>query len=115
MNVPPYGDTFKRALLHLANLRVRAQHTPDMTIRVSAGGFWYYTSSGASYLEFAGGNSSTITTPSSPNNRWTVIALTTTGTIVTIDGTAAASPVLPAVPRGRFPLAAIYILSLIHI
>ncbi len=109
MNVPPYGDTFKRALMNLANLKVSAQNTPNMTVKISAGGFWYYTSSGASYVEYAGGDSATITAPGSPNNKWVLITINSSGNLVNIEGSAAATPVLPGLPRGRFPLAAIYV------
>jgi len=34
MNIPPYGDTFKKALLQFANLKVKAQNTPNMTVYV---------------------------------------------------------------------------------
>jgi len=108
MNVPPYGDTLKKALLDLATLRVTAQDTPNMTVKISAGGFWNYTSTGASYIEYAGGSSATISTPGS-NAKWTLVTINSSGVLVNIDGTIAASPVLPTLPRGRFPLAAIYI------
>jgi len=39
MNIPPYGDTFRRALMPFANLKVRAQNVPNMTVYVSPGGF----------------------------------------------------------------------------
>ena len=109
MNIPPYGDAFKKALLQFANLKVKAQNTPDMTIYVSPGGFWYYTSSGSSYIEFAGGSSGTISVPTAPNKKWTLVTLNTSGNIVIIDGTAAPTPDIPAIPRGRICLAAIYI------
>jgi len=111
MNIPPYGDTFKKALLQFANLKVKAQNTPNMTVYVSPGGFWHYTSSGSSYVEFAGGSSGTISVPAAPNKKWTLITLNTSGNIVTIDGTAAHAPDIPAIPRGRICLAAIYIQS----
>ena len=111
MNIPPYGDTFKKALLQLANLKVKAQYIPNMTVYVSPGGFWHYTSSGSSYVEFAGGSSGTISVPAAPNKKWTLITLNTSGNIVTIDRTAAHTPDIPAIPRGRICLAAIYIQS----
>jgi hypothetical protein len=109
MNIPPYGENFKKAMMQFANLKVGAQDVPVMTAKVSAGGFWYYTSTGASYIEYAGGSSDLITPPGSPNNVWVVIALNETGNVVIISGSAAVNPSLPALPRGRFPLAAIHI------
>jgi len=98
MNIPPYGDAFKRALIPFANLKVRAQNTPDMTIYVSPGGFWHYTSTGSSYIEVIGGNSGTISVPAAPNNRWTLITLNTSGNVIAIYGIAAINPDFPEIP-----------------
>ena len=108
MNVPPHGDIFKRALMQLATLKVKAQDTPALTVYVSPGGFWYYTSTGASYIEFAGGNTNVISGPVS-NSKFVVITINQSGSLVNIDGASGTSPVLPAIPRGRFPLAAVII------
>mgnify|MGYP001458604175 FL=1 len=108
MNIPPYGHAFRKALMQQANVRVKAQDVPDMTAYVSPGGFWYYTSSGASYIEYAGGSTSTVTAPGS-DFKWVLITINASGNIVVLDGTPAAVPVLPTLPRGRFPLAAIYV------
>ena len=109
MNVPPYGNTYNRLLLDFANLRVEAQDTPNLTVKVSTGGFWYYTSSGASYIECAGGNSGAITPPGAPNNKWILVTINSIGGITLIDGSEGSTPSLPTLPRARFPLAAIYI------
>jgi hypothetical protein len=110
MNIPPNGNTYRKVLQPFANLSVTAKYTPEMRVYISAGGFWNYTSSGMSWIEYAGGNSPEITAPGS-NAKWVIVALTSAGSIVLIDGEATASPVLPAIPRGRVPLAAIYVQS----
>jgi len=111
MNVPPYGDVYRRVLQPFANLRVQAQDTPDMTVKVSAGGFWNYTSEGTSWVEYVGGDSPAISAPAS-NARWTIVTISSAGTIVLIDGeTATSNPPIPLIPRGRIPLAAIYVQS----
>ena len=92
MNLPPYGDSLKRADLHFQSLKVTAQDTPNMTVKISAGNFWYYTSTGATYIEFAGGNSSTISAPGS-NAKWTIITLNSAGSVVLLDGSSASVPV----------------------
>jgi hypothetical protein len=110
MNIPLYGDSSIRNGLHFNSLKVVAQETPNMTVYINPGNFWYYTSTGASIIEFAGGSSSTVTAASS-NFKWVLVTLNQSGTIVLIDGTAAAVPVFPTVPRNRLVLAAIYLSS----
>jgi len=109
MNLPHRGDNFKRTLMPLANLRVRAQNVPNMTVSVSEGGFWHYTSTGSVYVETIGGNSNEITAPDAPDKKWVLVVLNTVGEIVILEGTPASNPVLPVLPRGRICLAAIYI------
>jgi len=46
ITVPIYGEEFKKTLQNFATLRVTAQDTPDLTVKVSPGTFWYYTSAG---------------------------------------------------------------------
>lgn len=111
MNIPPYGDSYKRLGAYFSNLQVSAQTIPNMTVKVSTGGFWYYSSTGASYLEYVGGNSPTLTAPNS-NAKWDIIAMTSSGTIVIIPGSSSSNPVLPTLPgRNRTPLAAVYLQS----
>jgi len=110
MNVPPYGDTYKRVLQPFANLRVTAKYTPEMRVYISAGGFWNYTSAGMIWVEYDGGNSPTITAPAG-NAKWVIITMNTSGSIVLIDGDYSAHPVVPTIPRGRIPLAAVYVQS----
>ena len=110
MNVPPNGDTYRKVLQPFANLNVTAKYTPEMRVYISAGGFWNYTSSGMVWIDYAGGSSPTITAPAS-NAKWVIVTMNTSGAIVLIDGATSSSPAVPAIPRGRIPLAAIYIQS----
>lgn len=108
MNVPPYGDTFKRALMNLANLKVSAQDSPNMTVKISAGGFWSFLDGVAAYVEYIGGSSPAISAPVS-NAKWVVVTLNASGMVVNIDGTSSATPVLPTIPRNRYPIALVYV------
>jgi len=103
LNIPPRGDSFRRAGAHFANLEVSPQDTPDMTVKTTAGGFW---DDNTTYVEHAGGTSPTLTAPST-NAKLTVIALNLSGALVLIDGAEAASPDLPAIPSDRIPLAVV--------
>jgi hypothetical protein len=105
-SVPLQGDSFNRENAHFANLKVRAQYTPTMTVRISAGGFWVDNSS---YCEYTGGNSPTFTAASS-NAKWTLVLLNSSSrTIELLDSAEAASPTFPSVTSGRIALAAVFI------
>jgi len=107
LNVPPKGDTFRRENAHFANLKVTAQYTPAMTVKVSAGGFW---NDDTTYVEVNGGTSPTLTAPGAAA-KLTVVALNLSGAIVLIDGAQASSPSLPAIPADRIPLAVVLLNS----
>ena len=109
MNIPPYGDNNKRIGAYFSNLQVSAQIVPNLTVKISAGGFWYYTSDGAVYVEYNGGSSPAIQLPLS-GAKWVIIAISQNGVITIIDGLSGSDPDLPQLPgRGRIPLAAIYL------
>jgi len=111
MNIPPYGDTYRKVMQPFANLRVTAKYTPEMRVWVSAGGYWNYTSSGMTYVEYNGGNSPEISAPAT-GSKWVVVTINSSGMVGILDGTPASSnPSLPTIPRGQVPLAAIYVQS----
>ena len=110
MNLPPYGDENKRNFAQFGTLKVSAQNVSNMTVKVSPGGFWYYTSTGPVYVEFAGGNSPAIATIQS-GAKWVIITLNSNGQIIVIDPPSSSSPRIPLIPRGRVILAAIYVNS----
>jgi hypothetical protein len=107
MNNPLYGDEYRKILSNLATLKVEALNMPNMTVQISAGGFWRYTIDGSKYIEFPGGYSPIITAPSS-GAKWVIVAITESGMIINLDGT---NIDLPGIPRYRTPLAAIYVQS----
>ena len=105
MNLPPYGDNFRRENMPFSTLKVTAQSTPDMTVRVSPGTFWINSKR---IVEFVGGNSPQFTAPSS-NAKWCLLVLRQQGTLDIVDGQESANPVPPDCPRNTFPLCLIYL------
>ena len=73
INVPPQGDEQRRTLTHWANLLVKAQDLPVLTVQVDAGAYWL---NDVTYIEFAGGSSPELTAPGT-SARWTLIVLNT--------------------------------------
>ena len=110
MNVPPYGENYKKLFAPFVTLRVSAQDIPNMTVKISAGGFWYFTSTGSSFIEYSSGSSPTISKPNS-GAKWVIITINNYGVILPVDGNSGTSPVLPLLPHGRLPLAFIYVQS----
>ena len=51
MNVPLYGDMYRKALGNLATLQPSAQDDPNMTVKISAGGFWCFLNTLTGYVE----------------------------------------------------------------
>ncbi|MHA1304356.1 MAG: right-handed parallel beta-helix repeat-containing protein [Candidatus Heimdallarchaeaceae archaeon] len=97
-------------------LRVEAQSSPDMTVYVNPANVetfynqvWFDSSTP---LDFSGGNSPTITAPTS-NPRIDLLEIDSSGTLSWVQGTEAASPTPPEVPlltsENKIPLAYVYI------
>jgi len=107
MNVPLYGDEYRKLFGNMATLHPAAQDEPNMTIKVSAGGFWTYIGT-AAYIEYVGGSSPTITAPAA-NAKWVVVCLTRTGMLTNIDGASAVNPVLPIINVNLYPVALVYV------
>jgi hypothetical protein len=104
-SVPPKGELDKKIGAHMAPLSVTPQDVPNMTVKIRAGS---YINSSNMFVEYAGGNSPVI--PATVGNpRWTVVALTDAGTVTMVHGVAAAAAMLPAIPNGMLPLAAVYV------
>lgn len=108
MNVPLYGDEYRKAFGNFATLSPSAQDEPNMTVKISDGGFWSYLDGVAAYVEYASGSSPIITAPVA-NAKWVVVCMNRSGMVVNINGAAAASPVLPVIPRDRYPIALVYV------
>lgn len=79
------------------------QSTPDMTIALDAGS----TFNGVTLNEVAAQNTGTITAPSGNPRIDRVTIQRVTGSVLVVTGTEAASPVAPAIPDGRAPVARI--------
>lgn len=92
-------------------LRPRAQATPNMTIQVGGTeieGFWRQIWAGVLVpLNFAGGNSPSITAPSS-NPRIALLTINESGTLAWTYGDEAASPIPPNVPSDVIPICWVY-------
>jgi len=108
MNIPLYGDEYRKLFGNMVTLHPSAQDAPNMTIKISAGGFWSFLEGVSAYVEYVGGSSPPIIAPVG-NAKWVVITLNQGGMIVNIEGAAAAIPVLPQIPRNRYPIALVYV------
>lgn len=95
----------------LSPLRARAQSTPNMTVAVAGTdveSFWREVWIGVDLpLNYAGGNSSTITAPAA-NPRIDLLTIDSAGTLAWTTGAEAASPTPPNCPSGKVPICWIY-------
>ena len=91
MNIPTTCDELTRENLHFSLLKVTAQNTPNMTIKVAKGQFW----SSGSLVEFPGGNSAAISAPTTYPK--IVVVGMKTGGIFLVNGPESTNPVLPIV------------------
>ena len=106
MNLPPYGDQFRKVGAYEELLKVRAQENPNLTVKINPGGYWV---NGQNYVEYVGGNTPNFAVPSS-GTKWDVVCLNPFGLIQVITGTPATNdPQPPTVPKEYLPLAFIYI------
>ena len=110
MNIPLNGDEYRKAFGNMATLHPTAQDAPNMTVKISAGGFWSWLEGVPDYVEYTGGSSPAISAPVS-NAKWTVVCLNPSGMVVNIDGSSSSSPVLPDIPANRYPIALVYVHS----
>lgn len=108
MNIPLYGDEYRKLFGNMATLHPSAQDEPNMTVKISAGGFWSWLEGVASYIEYIGGSSPAITAPLT-NAKWVVVTLNTSGMVVIINGDSGVAPVLPVIPANRYPIALVYV------
>ena len=110
MNIPLYGDEYRKLFGNMATLSPSAQDAPNMTVKISAGGFWSFLDGVPAYIEYVGGSSPSITTaPPGSNARWFVVTLNPSGMVVNIAGDSSATPVLPVIPHNRYPIALVYV------
>lgn len=83
---------------------VTAQGSPDMTVAVAAG----TVRVGQTVVDVTAGNA-TITTAHATNPRFDLVVVNNSGTKSVTAGTAAASPVFPAIPASSVVLAVVYV------
>lgn len=102
--VPLRGESDKEIGAGFAPLFVSAQDIPNLTVRIRAGSFW---NADGVIVEFPGGNSPTIAAPGSLN-RWSLVSLSSTGSVTITNGASSAAPSIPVPPAGSLPLAAVY-------
>lgn len=88
-----------------AQFAPHAQETPDMTVRVDAGRV--FDTSSKKVTEVAAQNTATITAPSTNPRNDIVYVDRASGTVGVTTGAEAASPVDPAIPSGKAPVARI--------
>jgi hypothetical protein len=105
ITVPPKGDNEKRVNAYFTPLKVEAQASPDMTVKIHPGSYW---SALGTHIEFIGGNTPTLTAPAS-DAKWVVIALNDNGLLEVLNGVSGTNPDLPTIPETSLPLAGIFV------
>ena len=107
ISLPPRGDTAKKLGSYFAPLKVEAQATPNMTVKVSEGSFW---TADNEHMEYIGGTSATISAPGS-GAKWVLVTVKSTGLLNIVNGTTSGTPQLPDASSyaDELPLAAIFV------
>ena len=105
MNLPPYGDQFRRAGAFLSTLKVQPTDTPSMKLNVSAGGFWLNSKK---FVEFKGGLTPDFTAPTA-DSKWCLLVLNHAGSLRIVDGIQSTSPQFPDCPENCFPMTGIFL------
>ena len=85
------------------------QSTPDMTVRLDAGHI--YNPVAQTITEVAAQSTGAITAPSVDPRIDRIVVDQSTGVVSVVGGTEAASPVAPAIPAGKFPVAQVSLLT----
>ena len=93
ISLPPRGSDAKKLGAYFSPLKVEAQSTPNMTVKVAEGAFW---TGDTEYREYVGGTSPTISAPTS-DAKWVLVVLKSNGQLEIINGTASSNP-LEAIP-----------------
>ena len=101
------SDIVSVAVSKFSSLKVSAQSSPNNTVQVAAGTFIKSTGSGV--FSYAGGNSPTFPLPGVSLNRIDLLVIDDAGTLTIVSGGEAASPVSPAYPTNKVPLAEIFV------
>lgn len=107
ISLPPKGSAAKKLGSYFTPLKVEAQASPNMTVRVSEGSFW---TANNEYVEYIGGTSPNISAPLS-DAKWVLVTITSNGMINIVDGVPSGNPELPppSTYKNELPLAAIFV------
>jgi hypothetical protein len=97
------GEEITAEGLNDQGLKVSAQDTPGLTVKIAAG----VAIVDGTIVKYAGGNSPTISAPAA-NPRIDLIAINSSGVISVVAGSENASPSAPAYPSDKTVLAEIY-------
>jgi len=105
ISLPPKGSAARKLGSYFTPLKVEAQASPNMTVRVSEGSFW---TANNEYVEYIGGTSPNISAPST-DAKWVLVTITSNGMINIVDGVPSGNPELPPPSsyKNELPLAAI--------
>jgi len=102
---PPYGNELLKTGAISALLKVTAQDTPNMTVRIGPGGYWKEE---VEFVQTAKVNSAAIVAPIA-DARYDMVCLKDTGLPTIVSGITGVNPALPTVPPNYLPLAAIFV------
>jgi hypothetical protein len=105
MNVPVYGENYRKMNADLQMLKVTAQSAPNMTVNVNPGSYWI---NGNTFYEFAGGTTTAIVNPT-VGAYWVAVILVGSAIQLVYGQSSADTPVFPTLPTKSVPLAAIYV------
>ena len=105
MNVPVYGESYRKINADLQMLKVSAQSAPNMTVNVNPGSYWI---NGNTFYEFAGGTTTAVVNPTI-GAYWVAVVLVGSAIQLVYGQSSADTPVFPALPSKSVPLAALYV------
>lgn len=107
LNVPTYGNQYRKANNHFEELKAIAQEIPNRTLKVNPGLYWR----GKYLIEFKGSNTPGFENPPSPNHaKFDIVAIDEYNKVVILEGDQSdIQAELPDVPEDYLPLAAVYL------
>ena len=111
MNIPPYGDNFRKVGSFFSTIKAEAYPVPSMQLQISAGGFWVR---GKKYIEFKDGSSPVFEAPT-VDSKFDLLVVNTEGKFQIVKGIQSRDPVLPECLDGCFPICFVYLDRLTHV
>ncbi|MNJ90301.1 hypothetical protein D3C87_78960 [compost metagenome] len=98
-----FGEDIKKLGAHYNTLRVLPQFSPNMTVKVTAGSFWYNYKT---FVDFPGATTSTIVAPTTQGTaKIVIVAINKAALLSIIDGVASTNPKIPELLSSVMPLA----------